>query len=140
MYGYQLWDLGHTELKQFETVWRIIGVYGDCLLVLIKCFYHLSRMARVFFDAVIFRFYNFAFNYLYSSNTCVLFLTCNVGCSSLSFFGKYLIRLQMSESEVSIASSRVNLVCELIFCRRGYFHSVLSDAETELMLQDVCCN
>ena len=64
----------------------------------------------------------------------------NATCSSLSFFGKNLIRLQMSESEVSIASPHVNLLCELVFCRSGYFHSVLSDTETELMLRDVCCN
>ena len=51
----------------------------------------------------------------------------NARCSSLSFFGKNLIRLQMSESEVSIASPHVNLLCELAFCRSGYFHSVLSD-------------
>ena len=43
----------------------------------------------------------------------------------------------MSESEVSIASPHVNLLCELVFCRSGYFHSVLSYAETEFMLRDV---
>ena len=39
----------------------------------------------------------------------------NARCSSLSFFGKNLIRLQMSESEVSIASPYVNLCVSLCF-------------------------
>ena len=41
----------------------------------------------------------------------------------------------MSKSEVPIVSSHVNLLCELMFYRNGYFHSVLSDAETEFMLR-----
>ena len=85
---------------------------------------------KSFFDAVVSRFYNFAVNCLYSSNTHILFMARNMGCSSLSFFGKNLIRLQMSESEVSIANPHVNLLGELVFCRSGYFHSVLSNAET----------
>ena len=93
-----------------------------------------------FLDVVVFRFYNFAINCLYSSNTRVLFMARNARCSSLSFFGKNLICLQMSESEVSIASPHVNLLYELVFCRNGYFHSVLSDAETEFKLRDVSCN
>ena len=24
LYGYQLWDLGHNELKHFDIVWRIV--------------------------------------------------------------------------------------------------------------------
>ena len=30
LYGYQLWDLGHNELKHFDTVWRIVirSVWG----------------------------------------------------------------------------------------------------------------
>ena len=95
---------------------------------------------KSFFDAVVSRFYKFAVNCLYSSNAQVLFMARNAGCSSSSFFRKNLILLQMSESEVSIASPHVYLLCELVFCRSGYFHSVLSDAETEFMLRDVCCN
>ena len=77
--------------------------------MLIHCLYHLSCMAS-FFDAVVSRFYNFAANCLYSSNTHVLFMARNARCSSLSFFGKNVIHLQMSESEESIASSYVNLL------------------------------
>ena len=95
-------------------------------------------MAKVFFDAVVSRFYSFAVNCLYSSNAHVLFMARNARCSSLSFFGNNLIRLQMSESEVSIASPHVYLLCELVFCRISYFYSVLSDAE--FMLQDMCYN
>ena len=93
-----------------------------------------------FVDAVVSRFYNFAVNCLYCTNTHALLIACNARCSSLSSFGKNLMRLQMSESEVSISSPDVNLMCELVFCRSGYFHSVLSDAETEFMLRDRCCN
>ena len=46
----------------------------------------------------------------------------------------------MLESEVSIASPHVNLLCELVFCRSGYFHSVLSDAETEFMFNSIQFN
>ena len=63
---------------------------------------------KSFFDAVVSRFYNFAVNHLYSSKTHVLFMACNAGCSSLSFFEKNFIRLQMTELEVSIASPHVN--------------------------------
>ena len=95
---------------------------------------------KSFFDAVVSHFYNFAINCLYSNNTHVLLMARNARSSSLSLFGKNLIRLQMSESEVSIASPHVNLLSELVFCLSGNFHSVLSDAETEFMLRDVCCN
>ena len=49
LYRCQLWNLGHNELKHFDTVWRIVGrcVYAR-LPVLIQCFYYLSYMARVF--------------------------------------------------------------------------------------------
>ena len=141
LYGCQLWDLGPDELKHFDTVWRIVDrrVWGlpPCTH---SVFLPFIKHGKSFFDAVGSRFYNFAVNCLYSSNAHVLFMARNARCSSFSFFGKCLIRLQMSESEVSIASPHVNLLCDLVFCRSTYFHSVLSDAETEFMLRDVCCN
>ena len=103
LYGCQLWDLGHNELKHFDTVWRIVvrrvwGLPPRTHSVFLPFIMH----GKSFFDAIVSRFYNFAVNCLYSSNTHVLFMARNAGCSSLSFFGKKLIRLQMSESEISI--------------------------------------
>ena len=53
------------------------------------------------------------------------------------FLWKKIIRLQILESEVSIARPHENLMSELVFCRNGYYHSVLTDAEIDFMLQ-VC--
>ena len=70
----------------------------------------------------------------------VLFMARNAGCSSSGFFGKNLIRQQISESKVSIDGPHLNLLCELVFYRSSCVHSILSDAETEFMLRDVFCN
>ena len=130
LYGCQLWYLGHNELKYFDTVWRIVVRRVWRLLPCThSVFLQFIMHGKSFFDAIVYRFYNFAVNCLYSSNCRVLFMARNARCSSLSFLEKNLIRLQMSEPEGSIASPHVNLLCELMFCRSGYFHSVLSDAD-----------
>ena len=86
-----------------------------------------------FFDAVESRFHNFAVNCLCSSKTHVLFMASNAGYSSLSFFGKKLIRLQMSEPEILIASPNVNLLCELVFCR------VIFTQSYQMLKLSFCC-
>ena len=97
LYGCQLWDLGHNELKYFDSIWRIVvrrvwGLPSRTHSVFLPFIMH----GKSFFDAVVSRFYNFAVNCLYSSNTHVLFMARDARCSSLSFFGKNLIRPQMS--------------------------------------------
>ena len=140
-YGCQLWDLGHNELKHFETVWRKVvrRLWGlpPCTH---SIFLPFIMYGKSLFDVIMSRFYNFAVSSLYSNNMHVLCMARNAGCTALSFFGRNLMRLQMSEAEVSVASPHVNLLCELVFCRNGYFHSDLSVIEIECMLRDVCCN
>ena len=89
LYDCQLCDLGHNELKHFDTVWQIVvrrvwGLLPRTYSVLLLFIKH----GKGFFDAVISRFYNFAVNCCYSSNTHVLFIARNARCSSLSLFGK----------------------------------------------------
>ena len=130
--------IGHNELKHFDTLWRIVvRRVWELPPRTHSVFLSFIMHGKSFFDAVVSRFYNLTVNCLYSSNSHVLFMARNAGCFSLSFFGKNLIHQQMSESEVSLASPYVNLLCELVFCRSGYFYSVLSDAETEFLLRDV---
>ena len=81
--------MGHNELLHFDTVWQIVvsRVWGLPPRTH-SVFLPFIMYDRSFFDAIVFRFYKFALNCLYSSNTHVLFLASNAGCPSLSFFGK----------------------------------------------------
>ena len=131
LYGCQLWDLGHNELKHFDTVWRIVvrRVWG--LPPRIHSVF-LPFMARVFLPLL----YLVFIILLLIVCIAVILMSCLWHAMRMLFFKFPWKKFDPSAN----ASSHVNLLCELVFCRSGYFHSVLSDAETEYMLRDVCCN
>jgi len=139
-YGCQFWDLQDTGLSAFDILWRKVVRRLWGLSPRTHSIYLPFLMLGQSFRAVIAsRFCKFAESCLHSVNCYVRCIAQNACHTPLSRFGKNLFFV-CNNIDVPVASPHASLICELVFCRNGYFESNVSVEEIAHMLRSVCCD